>query len=106
MCVPGGSRVAGSACRVITCILWALGTFSYFRAHQERHGSACDYVEVSNQTKGRPACAITMSKSTKCTGSLQRKHALEFGLEIVELKEKGNMLLMMGMHCLFYMYHG
>jgi hypothetical protein len=46
-----------------------------------------------------------MSKSTKRTTSFQRKHALEFGLEIVELEKKGNMSVMMGVRCLFYVYH-
>ncbi len=31
---------------------------------------------------------------------------LEFGLEIVELEEKGNMPVVMGMCCLFYVYCG
>jgi hypothetical protein len=38
--------------------------------------------------------------------SFQRKHALEFDLQIVELEKKGNMLIMTGMHFLFCMYRG
>ncbi len=38
--------------------------------------------------------------------SFQRKHALEFGLEIVELEEKGNMPFVMGLHYLLCMYRG
>ncbi len=45
-----------------------------------------------------------MSKSTKHTTLFQHKHVLEFGFEIVELQEKGNMSVVMGVHCLFYMY--
>ncbi len=59
-----------------------------------------------SQTKGKLACVIAMSKSTKCTTLFQRKHALEFGLEIVELKKKGNTLVMTNVRCLIYMYHG
>jgi hypothetical protein len=47
-----------------------------------------------------------MSKSTKCTTPFQRKHALEFELQIVELKKKGNMSIVTGMHFLFCVYHG
>jgi len=47
-----------------------------------------------------------MSKSTKCITSFQHKHVLEFELQIVELEKKGNMSIVMGMHFLFYMYHG
>ncbi len=36
----------------------------------------------------------------------QRKHALEFGLEIVEFEEKGNMPVIIGVRCLFCVYHG
>jgi hypothetical protein len=42
-----------------------------------------------------------MSKSTKRTTLFQRKHALEFGLEIVEFEEKGNMPVVTGVRCLF-----
>ncbi len=47
-----------------------------------------------------------MFKSTKRTTLFQHKHALEFGFEIVELEEKGNMSVMIGVHCLFCMYYG
>jgi hypothetical protein len=47
-----------------------------------------------------------MSKLTKCTTPFQRKHALEFGLEIVELQEKGNTPVMTGVRCLFCVYYG
>jgi hypothetical protein len=47
-----------------------------------------------------------MSKSTKRITLFQCKHALEFGLEIVELKEKGNTLAVMGVCCLFCVYCG
>ncbi|CAK9195794.1 unnamed protein product [Sphagnum troendelagicum] len=47
-----------------------------------------------------------MSKSTKRITSFQHKHVLEFGLEIVELEKKGNMLVVTGVHCLFCVYHG
>jgi hypothetical protein len=47
-----------------------------------------------------------MSKSTKRTTPFQHKHALEFGLEIVEFEKKGNTSIMTSMCCLFYMYHG
>ncbi len=57
-----------------------------------------------SQTKGKLACAIAMFKSTKHIMSFQCKHALEFGLEIVELKEKGNTSVMTGVHCLFCVY--
>ncbi len=56
------------------------------------------------QTKGRSARAIAMSKSIKHTMPFQCKHALEFGLEIVELEEKGNMLVVTGVRCLFCVY--
>ncbi|CAM6010655.1 unnamed protein product [Sphagnum balticum] len=46
-----------------------------------------------------------MSKSTKRTTSFQCKHALEFGFEIAELEEKGNTLVVMGVCCLFCVYH-
>ncbi len=59
-----------------------------------------------SQTKGRPARAIPMFKSTKCTRSFQRKHVLQFGLEIVELEEKGNMPIVTGVCCMFCVYHG
>jgi hypothetical protein len=36
----------------------------------------------------------------------QRKHVLEFGLEIIGLQEKGNMSVVMGVQCLFCMYCG
>jgi len=49
MCVLGSSSAIGSACRTTACILWALGTFLYFQAHQEGHNNECEYVEVSNQ---------------------------------------------------------
>jgi hypothetical protein len=49
MCVLGDSRAAGSACRAIACILWALETFSYFQAHQEGRSNVCEYVEVLDQ---------------------------------------------------------
>ncbi len=45
-----------------------------------------------------------MFKSTKHITSFQCKHALEFGLEIVELKEKGNTSVITGVHCLFCVY--
>ncbi|CAM6031650.1 unnamed protein product [Sphagnum compactum] len=47
-----------------------------------------------------------MSKSTKRTTPFQRKHALEFGLEIVEFEEKCNMPVVTGVRCLFCVYHG
>ncbi|CAK9879851.1 unnamed protein product [Sphagnum jensenii] len=47
-----------------------------------------------------------MFKSTKCTRSFQRKHVLQFGLEIVELEEKGNMPIVTGVCCMFCVYHG
>jgi hypothetical protein len=47
-----------------------------------------------------------MSKSTKRNTPFQRKHALEFGLEIVELEEKGNTLVMTVVCCLFCVDHG
>jgi hypothetical protein len=47
-----------------------------------------------------------MSKLTKHTTPFQRKHALEFGLEIVELEEKGNTPIVTGVRCLFYVYRG
>jgi hypothetical protein len=47
-----------------------------------------------------------MSKSTKRTTPFQRKHALEFGLEIVEFEKKGNMPVVTGVRCLFCVYHG
>jgi len=47
-----------------------------------------------------------MSKSTKRTTPFQRKHALEFGLEIVEFEEKCNMSVVTGVRCLFCVYHG
>jgi hypothetical protein len=47
-----------------------------------------------------------MSKSTKHITPFQRKHALEFGMEIVEFEEKGNMLVVTSVRCLFYVYHG
>jgi len=49
MCVSGNNRVAGSAYRATACIFWALGTFSYFQAHQEGRSSVCEYVEVLDQ---------------------------------------------------------
>ncbi len=58
-----------------------------------------------SQTKGRLVRAITMFKLTKRTMSFQHKHALEFGFEIIEFKEKGNMPVVTGMRCLFYVYH-
>jgi hypothetical protein len=42
-----------------------------------------------SQTKGRLARVVALSKLTKHTTLFQRKHALEFGLEIVELEVKG-----------------
>ncbi|CAK9198836.1 unnamed protein product [Sphagnum jensenii] len=47
-----------------------------------------------------------MSRSTKCSTSFQRKHALEFGLKVVELEEKGNTLVVMSVRCLCYVYRG
>jgi hypothetical protein len=47
-----------------------------------------------------------MSKSTKRTTSFQRKHALEFGLKIVELEEKGNMSIVTGMRYLLCVCRG
>jgi len=46
-----------------------------------------------------------MSKSTKRITSFQRKHALEFGLEIVEREKKGNTPIVTSVCCLFYVYH-
>ncbi|CAM6023615.1 unnamed protein product [Sphagnum balticum] len=59
-----------------------------------------------SQTKGRPTRVIAMSKSTKCTTPFQRKHGLKIGFKIVELEKKGNMLVVMGVCCMFYMYRG
>jgi len=36
--------------------------------------------------------------------TFQHKHALEFGLEILELEEKGNMLVVTSVHCLLCVY--
>jgi hypothetical protein len=47
-----------------------------------------------------------MSKLTKCTTPLQLKHVLEFGFEIVELEEKGNTPVVIGVRSLFCMYNG
>ncbi|CAM6035641.1 unnamed protein product [Sphagnum compactum] len=49
MCVPGSSRVVGSACRAIACILSTLGTFSYFWAHREGRSSVCDELSVDGK---------------------------------------------------------
>ncbi len=49
MCFPNDNKATRSSCCATACILWALGTFSYFWAHQEGHNSACEYVEVSDQ---------------------------------------------------------
>ncbi len=46
-----------------------------------------------------------MSKSTKRTVLFQHKHELEFGLEIIELEEKGNTPVVTGMRCLLYGYY-
>jgi hypothetical protein len=46
-----------------------------------------------------------MSKSTKRTTPFQRKHALEFGLEIIELEKKGNMPIMTGVRYLLCVYY-
>jgi Zn ribbon nucleic-acid-binding protein len=47
-----------------------------------------------------------MFKLTKCTTPFQCKHALEFGLEIIELEKKGNMPIVTSVRCMFCMYHG
>jgi hypothetical protein len=47
-----------------------------------------------------------MSKSTKGTTPFQRKHVLEFGLEIVKFEEKGNMRVVTSVRYLFCVYHG
>jgi hypothetical protein len=61
---------------------------------------------VEFQTKGRSAHVIAMSKSTKHTTPFQRKHVLGFGFKIIKFEDKGNMLVLSGVCCLFYMYHG
>jgi hypothetical protein len=58
------------------------------------------------QTKGRLVRVIAMFKPTKRTMLFQCKHALEFGLEIVELKEKGNTSIVTRMSYVFYMSRG
>lgn len=102
MCVISNNMAVGSACCATTCRLWE--HFSIFE-HTKKVVATCVSTWRS-QTKGRPVCAIAMSKLTKCTTPFQRKHALEFELQIVELEKKGNMSIVMGMHFLFYVYHG
>jgi hypothetical protein len=83
------------------------GLWEHFHAFGHIESAATMRVSTWRfQTKGRPVYVIAMSKPTKRTMLFQCKHALEFSLEIVKFKDKGNTLIVTGMHYVFYMYCG